>query len=247
MNVLTFSRKYTYSAFLFALLFVFNVQAEDSIVNLTATEIIGFKESPTIYVELEVDKTRDFHVAIQTMQGFQAIKRTMKRIKKSGQYHFEVDIDNLKAGKYRVASYLTPRGKDWNDRISQGQPFEFEVVNEEKYVKKTAFSSQDKIKFVKWPQKIIGNQEATLTIQYDIKEPRDLHVKLLDSDNWKEHGALKFPVTEPGNFSLPLSHLTNDFPVGNYAWVVFVAAKDKTENISEKFGKHFTLAHKKKK
>ena len=110
----------------------------------------------------------------------------------------------------------------------------------------SGFSQQDKIKFVKWPKQIIGNQEATLTIQYDIKEARDIHVKLLDSDNWKEHGALKFPVTEPGNLTLPLSNLTDDFPVGNYAWVVFVAEKGKAEPISDKFGKHFTLANKQK-
>lgn len=240
-------RAFKYSVFILMSLIVFNAQAQDSIVSLTANKIIGYKQSQTVYVELELDKTRDFHVAFQTMKGFQTIKKTMKRIKGSGKYHFEVEIENLKAGKYRIASYLTPRGKDWNDRIIQGQPFEFEVVNEEQYVKKTTFSNEDKIKFVKWPKKVVGNQEETLTIEYEIKKPRDLYIKLLDSDDWKEHGALKFPVTEPGNLTIPLSNLTDDFPVGNYAWVIFVAEKGKTIPLSDKFGKHFTLANKQKK
>lgn len=247
MCVLNIKKYLNFCAAIVLFLFANIVQADDAILSLSATEIIGYKQSQTVHVELEVKKTRDLHVAIQNMVGFQTIKRTMKRIKKSGKYHFTVDIDNLKVGKYRIASYLTPRGKDWNDRIIQGQPFEFEVINEKKHVKKTTFSSEDKIKFVKWPKQIIGKQEATLIIQYDIKEPRDIHVKLLDSDNWKEHGALKFPVSEPGNLTLPLSNLTDDFPVGNYAWVVFVVEKGKTENLSDKYGKHFTLAHKQKK
>lgn len=246
MNPSIFNITFKFVAFLLTFLLTFGVQADESIVNLTANKIIGFKESPTVYVELEIDKTRDLHVAFQNMNGFKTVKRTMKRIKKSGKYHFEVPLDKIDVGNYRIAAYLTPRGKDWNDRITQAQPFMFEVVNAEKYVKKSSFSKQDKIKFVKWPKRVIGNQEATLTIQYDIQAPRDIHVKLLDSDNWKEHGALKFPVTEPGNLTLPLSNLTVDFPLGNYAWVVYVAEKGKSEPISDKFGKHFTLAKKQK-
>ena len=222
-------------------LFVFHAQAEDIILDLSATEIIGYKESPKVFVELEVKKTRDLHVAFQNMDGWQTVKRTMKRIKKSGKYHFEVPIDDLKAGKYRIDAYLAPRGKNWNDRITKVKRVEFEVVDEETYVKKTAFSSQDKIKFVDWPKKIVGTQEATLKIKYDITETRDLHIKLLDSNNWKEHGALKFPVTEPGEITLPLSNLNSDFPEGKYAWVVFLTASDDSTEVSEKYGKHFEL------
>ncbi|MBU2924283.1 hypothetical protein Q4530_08270 [Colwellia sp. 1_MG-2023] len=248
MNSLKLEKQLRYGVFTLTFLCLFfaqTLQAADTITSLSATEVIGYEQSPTVYVELEVDKTRDLHVAFQTVKGARTIKKTMKRIKKSGKYHFEVEIDDLKAGQYRIAAYLTPRGKNWNDRLFQVKPFDFTVINEKKYVKKTIFSKQDKINFVKWPKQIIGKQEAKLTIQYDITEPRDLHIKLADSDTWKEFGALKFPVTEPGTFTLPLSNLTADFPIGNYAWIVHLAETGKKETISDKYGKHFTLSDKK--
>ncbi|TYK66234.1 hypothetical protein [Colwellia echini] len=235
---------FKYVTYFLAAFYLSNVYADEGFINLTATEIIGYQQSPTVYVELEVNKTRDLHVVIQTVDGSNPINRTMKRIKQSGKYHFEVEIDDLKPGKYRVVSYLTPKGKNWSDRIDQATPFNFEVINKPEYIKQISFSNQDKINFVKWPKKIIGTQEANLVIQFEITEPRDLHIKLLDSDNWKEHGAFKLPVVEPGNMSLPLSNLKADFPIGNYAWVVFLAPTGENEPVSEKFGKHFTLTDK---
>ncbi|TRX57999.1 hypothetical protein [Thalassomonas sp. M1454] len=233
----------TILTFFISCICAFNVLAEDAIIDLSATELIGYTEPPKVFIELEVNKTRDLHVAFQNMDGWQTIKRTMKRIRESGKYHFEVPIDNLKPGKYRIDAYIAPRGKNWSDRLTETKHFEFEVVNEEKYVKKTLFSSQDKIKFVDWPKKIVGTQEATLKIKYDITETRNLHIKLLDSSNWKEYGALKFPVTEPGEITLPLSNLKSDFPEGKYAWVVFLTTSDDSTEMSEKYGKHFELIY----
>lgn len=244
MRVLNIKKYLNYFTAIVFFSFANSVQADDAILSLTASEVIGFKQSQTVHVELEVKKTRDLHVAIQNMNGFNTIKRTMKRIKKSGNYHFEVPLENIKPGNYRIAAYLTPRGKDWNDRITQAEPFMFEVVNVEKYVKKTSFSDQDKVKFVDWPKQINGVQEATLLIKYEITQVRDLHIKLLDSENWKEYGALKFPLKEPGNFTLPLSNLTDDFPTGKYAWVVFLTPTGEKNEVSDKYGKHFILTDK---
>ena len=230
-----------YSVFILTLFCGSNAYADDNIISLSTNEIIGYKETPIIYVELTIDKTRDLYVAFQNMDGWQTVKTTMKRIKKSGKYHFEVPIEDLKVGKYRVDAYITPKGKNWNDRLNETHHVEFEVINQEKHIKQTVFSEQDRVKFVDWPKNIVGTQEATLTIKYDITEPRDLHIKLLDSSNWKEYGALKFPVTEPGDFVLPLSHLSEDFPSGAYAWVVYLTPTNELNKLSKEYGKHFVL------
>lgn len=230
--------------FLVSCVFSFGLQANstDEIVSLSATEKIGFNQQPTVYIDLVVKKTRDLHVAIQNMDGWQTVKRTMKRIKKSGNYHFSVAVDGLKPGKYRVDAYLAPRGKNWADRLFQPQHAEFEVVDVANYVKTTEFSSNDQITFVDWPKQVVGEQEATLSVRYNITQARDLHIKLLNSDNWEEHAEIKVPVAEPGNFNLPLSHLINDFPTAKYAWVVFLTEAGGDEQVSEKYGKHFILA-----
>lgn len=241
MNIFNVKMFRNYCLFILLFLYISNAHCEELITSITADETIGFKQTPIVHVELEIDKTRDLHVAFQTLDGSRTLKTTMKRIKESGKYHFEVPIENLTSGKYRIASYLTPRGKNWNDRIYQAPHFLFNVVDQETYVETTAFSSQDKIKLVEWPKQIVGLQEATLKINYEITQPRDIHIKLLDSDNWKEFGSIKYSVAEPGNISIPFSQLTNDFPAGNYAWVIFISVNGETENIGKKYGKHFTL------
>lgn len=215
----------------------------DNFVDFSVQEILGFEDTPVIKLEIDIDKTRDLYVTIQRSQDWKTVKRTMKRIKKSGKYHFEMPVEDIKPGTYRVGAYVTPRGKDWNSRISSSKQIMIEVIDEPHFVKKTMFSSDDIVRFVDWPKQIVGEQEATLMVKYEITEPRDLVLKLLDSDNWEEHGVLKFPVTEPGNFSLPLSHLNEDFKEGKYAWVIYLSEQGDTEPLSDKYGKHFVLSN----
>lgn len=214
---------------------------EDQIIELTVQDKIGYEEVPMVNVEVKVTKQRELYVAVVDMANWQTIKRTQKRIKKSGKYHFKLAIEGLKAGQYRVDAYLAPRRKGWNDRITEPTQTNFDVINKPKRPKKSEFSKQDKINNVTFPKQVVGLEEVTLTVQYDITQPRELHIKLLDSGNWKEFGALKFPVNKTGEISVPLSNMTEDFPASKYAWVVFLSEKGKVEPLGKKQGKHFEL------
>jgi len=220
--------------------------AEDRIVSLSAQEMLGNDEIPVVRVELELNTKRDLHVAFQTWGDWKPIKRTMRRIPQSGKYHFEVPFDKLKPGKYRIAAYLTPRRKDWNDRVGNTMHAPMEVLDVPQLAsqaksEKAVFSDVDKVSLVKWPQEISGTEEATLEIRYSITQSRDLIVRLANSDSWKQMGEMIFPVEEPGTTSVPLANLTSDFPAGNYAWIVFLAESGTKEPQLGKLGKHFVL------
>ncbi|WP_111977873.1 hypothetical protein [Algibacillus agarilyticus] len=175
------------------------------------------------------------------MKTWKNIKTTRKRIKKSGKYHFKMPIENIKPGKYRVNAYLTPRGKDWQDKIGDQVGQNLTVVDADKYVKTINFNNMDKIKSAKWPKQINDNNEHILNIKYSLTEVRDLHIRLLNRKNWQAEGTLKFKVTEPGEISLPINNMLNDFPAGKYAWVMYLTAVDETERLSDKLGKNFIL------
>ena len=213
----------------------------DSIVEFSVQKSIGFEEVPLVQIEVELSKTRDLHVAVQNMDGWQTVKRAMKRVNKSGKYHFEIPVDNLKPGQYRIDAYLTPKGKDWNDRLGETIHQELRVLNQAKLVESANFSARDKVKMVDFPKQVIGKEDVNLRVIFDITAARDLHLKLLNSDNQQELGALKFPVTTPGDMSLPLSNMTDDFPPGNYSWVIYLSETGKTTPIVEKYGKYFIL------
>ena len=227
------------------------LHAEDAIVSLTVQDQLGFEEVPVVRVELSLDAPRDLHVAFQTWGDWKPIKRTMRRIKESGKYHFEVPFDNLNPGRYRLAAYLTPRRKDWNDRVGNTMHAPMEVVDAPKLSafygqsevenKSPGFSESDKIVQVNWPKEIGGHEEATLAIRYEITKPRDLIIRLSNSDNWKQSGEMIFPVSEPGVTEIPLANLSIDFPAGNYAWIVFLAEPGTKEPHIGKLGKHFVL------
>lgn len=215
---------------------------EDEIIEITAQDIVGTEELPVIHIELTVKKSRDLHVALQDLSTQRPVKTTMKRIKKSGKYHFEFKTNGVKPGKYRFNAYLTPRKKNWNDRIGQTESHDIEIIDAVKYVKKVKFGNKDRIKSVKWPKKIIDNKEHQLLVKFDITEPRDLHIKLLSSGNWEEFGALKYTINKPQDFTMPFDNLINSFEEGKYAWVVYLTDVGGEDSIlPKKFGKHFEI------
>ena len=218
-----------------------SVFAEDRILSLTVQGKLGYDEIPVVRVEVDLKRARDLHVSFQTWGDFKPIKRTMRRIPESGKYHFEVPFDNLKSGRYRVAAYLTPRGKDWNNRLGETSHASMEVVDTPTLVQEALFGDEDRVSFVDWPKEVAGDEEVTLKILYELTEPRELIVRLANSENWKQHGEVVVTVTEPGEVTIPLANLTSDFPAGNYAWIVFLAEPGSNEAISEKYGKHFVL------
>ena len=217
------------------------ILADDNILDLSVQEKLGYDEIPVVRVELDLETSRDLHVAFQTWGDWKPVKRTMRRIPQSGRYHFEVPFDNLEPGRYRVAAYLTPRSKDWNDRLGESTHASMEVVDAPTFVRQTLFSDEDRVTFVDWPAEVAGNEEVTLEIRYEVTEPRELVVRLSNSENWQQHGEIVIPVREPGNVTIPLANLTSDFPVGKYAWIVFLAESGAKEPISDRYGKHFVL------
>lgn len=236
--------KYHYLLVQFVGLMFLGVNAhakDDSITAFSVQKQIGYEEVPFVEIEVELSRTRDLHVAVQNTDGWQTVKRTMKRINDSGKYHFELPIDNLQAGQYRLDAYLTPKGRDWNDRLTQTMHQEMQVVDQAQLVPPTKFSQSDKVKIVDFPKLVTGKEDANLRVIFNITMPRDLHLKLLNSDSRQELGALKFPVTTPGDITLPLSNLTDDFPPGNYTWVIYLAESGKTEAVAEKYAKYFIL------
>ncbi len=230
---------------LLAALLSFNLAANtDEINSLSTQEKIGFEEVPVIYVDVSVSKIRQLHVAVVDMSTWQNVAKTNKRIKQSGNYHFELPIEGIKPGRYRVDAYLSPRGKGFADKITEPTRTQIQVIKKARFEKPSIFNVIDKVRQVSFPKIVDGNEDVNLKVQFFIKEPRDLHMKLLSSENWKEFGALKFPVNEPGEMSLPLTNMAGDFPAGKYAWVVSITEKGKTEPLA-KMGKHFELKEQK--
>lgn len=222
-----------------------SIAADDSIVSFELDNLqIGYEEQPVVHIELKLNKMRDLHVAIQHADSRQTVKRTMKRIKNSGKYHFSLEIDGVEPGKYRVNAYITPKGKNWNDRIGETRFQVITILDTPKAPKPSVFADKDLIKNVSWPKQINSDGEVILTAKYAITQPRDLHLKLFNSENWDELGALKYPVKTPGEIALPLTDLVTNFGAGKYAWVVYLTAVDSDQEVSKKQGRHFVITSK---
>lgn len=212
----------------------------DKILQFSVQENLGTQEVPKINVKVMVQKTRELYVSVQDLNNNnKRVTSTKKRIKKSGNYHFDIDI-KLKPGKYRFNAYLAPRGKGWNERIGNQLNAEMIVVNAPTYVKATEFSTNDKIKEIVWPKKITDNKEHTLTVNYNITEPRTLLVKLYNKKGWKVEGELKFPLKEPGQTSVPINNMLKSFGTGDFAWTAIISDKIGSAEINKK-GNHFTI------
>lgn len=228
-------------------LFVFqclssSVNAEDKILSATLKQAeIGIKEQPTLEFDLALTKTRDLHISILDIKTWRPVKRTMRRIKKSGNYHLKVDVDDIQPGNYRVDVYITPKGKDWSARFGDTVSNNLLVLEDDYAPKPSVFSNNDLIRLIEWPKTINHNDEVKIKVLFDITEPRNLHVKLLDSSNWAEFGSMKFPVKESGNIEVPLADIKDNFPAGKYAWVAYLTESNSENKVSKELGKHFTI------
>lgn len=232
--------------------------AKEGIVEFTVQEKIGTAQVPVINVEVNVDKTRDLHVVLKEAKTGKKIKSTFKRIKKSGKYHFKQSVGNLTPGRYQWSAYLAPRKKNWADRIGDPVNQIMQVVNAATFepkvvktkakkavnnnVKKKDFAKKDGFKKITWPKEISTNDELTLTVQYLVTQERDVHLKLLNSKNWEEHGAVKVNVKENGKFSLPFSSMLDNYGPGKYVWVMSITEVGNPDKIIKKQGRHFVIS-----
>lgn len=247
--------------FVLGVVFAYASSANDGkegIVEFTVQEKIGTAQVPVINVEVNVNKTRDLHVVFKEAKSGKKIKSTFKRIKKSGSYYFKVKVGNLSPGRYQWSAYLAPRKKNWNDRLGEPVNQIMQVVNAEKFeqkavkkqtkkvvrnnVKKKDFAKKDGFKKIDWPKNISTNDELILTVQYLVTQERDIHLKLLSSKDWEEHGALKVNVKENGKFSLPFSSMLENYGPGKYVWVMSITEVGNPDKILKKQGRHFVIS-----
>ena len=214
---------------------------QEGVISLSVPDKIGFAERPIITVDVEIAQTRDLYVALQDGNTFKPIKSEFKRISKSGTYRFQLDVGKLKPGSYRWNAYLTPKGKNWNHRLADSTMAMMDVVNRELFKIPVVLGISDKISKVKWPDQISDDSSYELSIDFDVTKPRVLHVKLLESETWKEFGAVEFSVEEPGNMTLPFEQIVTNFPAGRYAWVIYLVDEKGQQLEKRKFGKHFNI------
>lgn len=216
----------------------------EKINDLNIKSRIGLSEVPIVHVDVAIEKARDLHVTIQSFDGWKKVAGTKKRIKSSGKYHFEMPIENMQPGRYRAISYITPKGKNWDKRIGEEVRVVFEVLAQQftkEPVAEPKASIVDKIKAISFPKKVTGNEAVDLSIKFDIAKSRKIKIRLLNSENWKELGVLKYTVNESGVLDIPLVNLADDFPAGKYAWVVFLLDSSTEKEVAKKMGKHFEL------
>ncbi|EWH09216.1 hypothetical protein DS2_13684 [Catenovulum agarivorans DS-2] len=220
----------------------FSVNA-DEIVHFEVQPKLAVDDVPVVRVQVKLDKTRDLHVAVQDIDNnWKQVTSTMKRIKKSGNYHFEMPLDDLKVGNYKWNAYITPRGKNWNDKIGEQLSQNMQVVKAiPKQPAKAKMSQRDVIQKIAWPEVVSDNAEHVLEVKYAVTQARDLHFILYDKKGWKNMGNVKITVAEPGVFSLPISNILAEYPEGEYAWTVWLAEVDSEKQVTKPIGKHFKV------
>lgn len=223
------------------LIFSVNVYAQENIIeNVKVQGKIGLTQVPIVQLAVKVTKPLELNIAIQNMRTWKTVSRSRNLIESSNDYYVEMPIKDIVPGRYRIDAYLSPKGKDFTGRLADPVHAQMLVINEPTFEIPLKLSGEDKVKQVQFPKVVIGAQEVTLTLKYDVKGARDLRVRLLSSVNWKEFGTLKFPIKESGEMSVPLLNMIDDFPAGKYAWVVTLTEPGKTEELA-KMGKHFEL------
>ena len=238
------------------------VNAEDKINTFSVQEILTVGEIPVINIDVEVSNKRDLHVVLKDGKTQRNIKTIKKPIKNSGKFHFNFDIDELPPGNYRWNAFITPRKKNGNDRIGDSSTQMMKVITLEQAAiaqqkfkqhqknnkvnkateKQDNTANKDGFKKISWPKEISNNDAYTLTVDYLVTQARDIHIKLLNSENWEEHGKVKMSVNENGTFSLPFDSMLENFGPGKYAWVLSITEVGEPDNIVKKMGRHFVIS-----
>ncbi|XQW86834.1 hypothetical protein ACOYR1_08975 [Thalassotalea piscium] len=238
------------------------VLAEDKINAFSVQETLTVGEIPVIKIDVDVTKKRDLHVILKNGKTQRNINTIKKPIKRTGKYHFNFDIDELPPGNYRWNAFITPRKKNGNDRIGDTATqmmrvitVEQAAINQQKLKelpknnkvnkateKHKKVASKDGFKKINWPKNISNNDAYILTVDYLVTKARDIHIKLLNSENWEEHGKVKISVNENGTFSLPFDSLLENFGPGKYAWVLSITEVGEPDNIVKKMGRHFVIS-----
>ncbi|WP_440877335.1 hypothetical protein [Thalassotalea sp. PLHSN55] len=227
--------------------------AKDAINRFALPEQAHALQTITIAVNVDVSKQRELFVTLQDTTNWKTLKTLKKRIKQSGDYQFAYQVPELAEGRYRWNAYLAPRGKKWADRVSEFEP-QYLMITDKAALAKVApvkATSTSKVNLgekidlvtqVNWPKTIADDATHTLKVHYKVHQPRTLHIRLTNSENWQELGELSVPVTKPGAFEMPFEALQSNFGQGKYAWIIDIQDSAKKNSVlSKKFGKHFVI------
>ncbi|TKB43583.1 hypothetical protein [Thalassotalea mangrovi] len=215
----------------------------DVIHSFSAPEIIGVKDVPRVNLVIDVTKPRELHVTLQEFGTWRTVKSMTMRVNESGNYHFDFEVEELTSGRYRWNAYLSPRGKKWQDRLTEPHRDSMQVIAKDHYTPPKNLAKHDRVKSVNWPKTIVDDKEHILTVKYDVTTARDLEIRLLDSTDWQEFGNVKVTVEESGQIQLPFNSMLSNFPAGKYAWVVDLKEQDSDNSIlAKRLGYHFEIA-----
>ncbi|MCM2678526.1 hypothetical protein [Echinimonas agarilytica] len=229
--------------FLFPMLWLASAIAapSDVITSLKVDPEIGYEQTPVVRLSVEIETQRDLHVVMQRSGDWKTIKKVTQRVKKSGNYTLKLPVENLQPGEYRVDAYLSPRRKGFKDKIGQVSRVPLKVLDKPT-IEKEKFAAEDKVLNVTFPKQVTSNGVVDLDIKFQVVQARVLQIRLLDSDSWEEFGELTYPVPHNGNISIPLENMSEQFPTGNYAWVISLLDNEQDKQVMAKLGKHFTLS-----
>ncbi|MCQ3831012.1 hypothetical protein HXX02_16350 [Microbulbifer elongatus] len=231
-------KRFIFSFLVWASAFSGGVSAgsDDFINSIDVPDFVGGNEPLRVDVDLKVAKTRDVYFVLQYFDTWKKLKEKSARVTSSGKYHVTFDTNGIEPGKYRVAVYMTPRDKNWNHRVGNGVNAPFSVLTDTAW---NEYISTEAISEVRWPRRVSNGKEV-LGVSYRINAPKLLNLDLLNGDG-DVISNIQYPVSESGDFSLPIDDLFGKVGAGRFTWKILLLAEDGQSAIGDEAVFHFTV------
>lgn len=205
-----------------------SADSDDFIHSIDVPDIVGGNQPLRVDIDLKVAKTRDVYFVLQYFDTWKRLKDKTARVTSSGKYHVSFDTNGIKPGKYRVAVYVTPRDQNWNHRVGNEVNATFSVLTESAW---NDFIATEAIAEVRWPHRVSTGKEV-LGVSYRINAPKLLNLDLVNGDG-DVISNIQYPVSESGDFTLPIDDLFGKVGSGSYSWKVLLLAEDGESAIGE--------------
>ncbi|WP_043317009.1 hypothetical protein [Microbulbifer sp. HZ11] len=230
-------KRFIFSFLVWASAFSCGVSAgsDDFINSIDVPDVVGGNQPLRVDVDLKVPKTRDVYFVLQYFDTWKKFKQKTARVTKSGKYHVNFDTTGIDPGKYRVVVYVTPRGENWNHRVGNEVNVNFSVLTESAW---NEHISTEAISEVRWPRRVSTGKEV-LAVSYRINAPKLLNLDLVNGDG-DLVSNIQYPVTESGDFTLPIDDFFGKVGSGRFSWKVLLLAEDGKSAVGEEVVFHFT-------
>lgn len=215
---------------------VASADSDDFINSLDVPDFVGGDQPLRVDVDLKVAKTRDVYFVLQHFGSWKKLKEKTARVTASGKYHVNFDTKGVEPGKYRVVVYVTPRDQNWNHRVGNELNAVTSVLTESAW---NEHVSTEAISEVRWPRRVSTGKEV-LGVSYRINAPKLLNLDLLNGDG-DVISNIQYPVTESGDFSLPIDDLFGKVGAGRFTWKVLLLAEDGESAVGDEAVFHFTV------